>query len=395
MSVSDMADYLKDDEPIDLKLEETTETDEEDPEETTEEDDKETKEKSLEDELEEELDDKVDEDELVMPVRRKEVLAKYPQIFKEFPHLDKAVYREQKYSELLPSLADAKLAVDKAGTLDKFAEELSQGKATTILKALKEDDPEAFGSLADTYLEQLQSVDPNAYYTVLGNVVKNITVMMHRSEDADTKTAAALLYKFIFNSDKFEPPVRLSNRPATKDAKEAELDQREQEFRTTQLNTHVDTVNTRIDNTVKSIIDKNLDPKESMNDWQKQKALRDCADNLAQQIDKDTRFRSILDKLWEKAAEVNFNQESLDKIRSAYLSKAKGLLPDIIRKTRNEALKGRGNNRPNERNNPLPVGRPSTVKRETTERKSSGNSDKDKARALPKGMSSRDYLMKD
>jgi hypothetical protein len=146
---------------------------------------------------------------------------------------------------------------------------------------------------------------------------------------------------------------------------------------------------------VKSIIDKNLDPKESMNDWQKQKALRDCADNLAQQIDKDTRFRSILDKLWEKAAEVNFNQESLDKIRSAYLSKAKGLLPDIIRKTRNEALKGRGNNRPNERNNPLPVGRPSTVKRETTERKSSGNSDKDKARALPKGMSSRDYLMKD
>ena len=35
------------------------------------------------------------------PVRRKEILAKYPKLFKDFPYLEKAYYREQQFTEVL------------------------------------------------------------------------------------------------------------------------------------------------------------------------------------------------------------------------------------------------------------------------------------------------------
>src|SRR5215510_11268328 len=61
-------------------------------------------EKTVEDELEAELEeDQKDLDEnleLALPVRRKEILAKYPDIFKDFPYLEKAYYREQAYAEV-------------------------------------------------------------------------------------------------------------------------------------------------------------------------------------------------------------------------------------------------------------------------------------------------------
>jgi hypothetical protein len=395
MSISDMTEFLGgDDEP--LKLEIDTETDDEELEEGK----KETKEgdeeeKSLEDELEDELKDKTDDDEVVVGVRRKEVLAKYPNIFKEFPHLDKAVYREQKYAEMLPTLRDAKAAVDKADTLDKFQNDLIEGRTANILKAVKEEDPEAFNGLVDNYLVELGKVDQGAYYHVLGNVIKNSVIAMHNSQDEDTKTAAAILYKFFFNSDKFEPPTQLSTRSANKDEREKKIEEREQKFQQEQLETHINTVNTRVDNSIRSAIDKNIDPKQSMNDWQRDRAIKDCSEELESQIDKDVRFKGLLDKLWERAAENNFSQDSLDKIRSAYLSKAKGLLPEIIRSTRNKALRGLGRKSPDDRKEPLPVGRPVTGKKPESKPLGNGSSDKDKAKALPKGMKSVDFLMRD
>jgi hypothetical protein len=220
---------------------------------------------------------------------------------------------------------------------------------------------------------------------------------MHNSEDNDTKTAASILHRFIFNSDKFDPPHNLSTTTNEKDERESRLEEREVSFRQEQLDTHVSSVNTRIDNVIKSTIDKNIDPRSSMNDYVKARAIRDCAEDVDAEIKKDTRFRGILDKLWERAADNNYSQESLDKIKSAYLSKAQGILPQIIRNKRNQALKGLGVKSPNERVPNLPVGKPSSSKpiSANTGSRTGGKSDKDRAREIPKGMRSVDFLMRD
>jgi len=137
-----------------------------------------------------------------------------------------------------------------------------------------------------------------------------------------------------------------------------------------------------------------------MTDYIKGYAISKAYDELNKLIEKDTRFKGILDQLWKRAFENNFSQESTDKIKSAYLSKAKTLLPAIIKKHRNEALKGLGkrvnddNDEGSDKKGPLPAGRPRTSTSSSTSGKS-GNNEKEKARSIPKDVKSIDYLMQD
>lgn len=392
-------DLLKDEAPEEsaetIELEEDKETGKE-----AAKDEDEAEAKSLEDELEEDLeepDEKELDEDIIVPVRRKEILAKYPNLFKDFPHLDKAVYREQKFSEIVPTIEDAKEAVRKSEILDNFGKDLSEGKTGTMLKAVKEESPESFNNLVDNYLGQLRDVDEGAYFHVLSNVIKHTIIAMVNSDEQDFKDAAILLNKFVFNTEKFNPPARLG-KAGEKDERESQIEEREANFRKEQLDAHVKTVNTRVGNSITATIDKNIDPKDSMNSYVRKQAIRDCSEELEEQIDKDPRFKGILDKLWERAAENDFDQESLDKIRTAYLSKAKVLLPMIIKKTRNEALRGLGKkvlNEDEDRRGPLPVGQTRQKNPDQVRRTVTGNSDKDKARALPKSTKTLDYLMRD
>src|SRR5262245_51212983 len=131
LSKEDMIEFMADDEEsqdvLDLddkktkgKTDKTTRKDQgeteeeaETNEETSDEDsDEESDEESDElSELEQELQGPTDEQlELVTPVRRREILKKYPNLFKDFPYLEKAYYREQQFTELLPTIEDARNA---------------------------------------------------------------------------------------------------------------------------------------------------------------------------------------------------------------------------------------------------------------------------------------------
>src|SRR5262245_14725457 len=190
MGKEDMIEFLGDDEDdqetIDLTKDKSkdkddktplksdeTDDEEEIPEESEEEEEDELA--DLEAELEEPTDDQL---ELVTPVRRREILAKYPTIFKDFPYLEKAYYREQQFTELLPTIEDAKQAVQAKDTLDRFESDLMSGNAETILKVVKQQDPNAFYKIADNYLTTLRNVDEKAYYNVLGNTIKHTVAAM-------------------------------------------------------------------------------------------------------------------------------------------------------------------------------------------------------------------------
>ena len=358
-------------------------------------------EKSLEDEIEEELaepdDDKL---ELVVPVRRKEVLAKYPDIFKDFPGLEKSMYREKAYSELLPTIADAKAAVEKAQWLDMYEQEVMNGSTESLLTNVLNSDKEAFNQVVDNYLPTLHKVNENAYYHTIGNVIRHtIMTMVKDGRDnniADLISAADIVNQYVFGTKNFSPPTKLA---AAKTEQSNQTDEREVLFVQRQFNTAKDAVTTKTENVLKSTIDKNIDPNESMTDYVKKNATREAFEALEETIAADTRFRAILDKLWEKAFSDDFSTESMDRIKSAYLSKAKTLLPAIIKKSRNEALRGLGKrvrdddeDTPKAKKGPLPVGKPGV---RSTSQQSGKDSTKAAARAIPKGMSSYDYLSQD
>jgi hypothetical protein len=375
----------------DEKAEKDTSKDDESDDEDEEKDDDEEEDDELEallDETEEPDEEKL---ELVTPVRRREILKKYPELFKDFPYLEKAYYREQQYTELLPTIEDAKNAVEKGKAFDTFEQDLMSGNVETLLKTIKGGNQNSFYKIIDELMPTLARVDNDAYTHVLGNMVKHTIVSMigeaRRSKNETLESAAVILNQYVFGNSEFQPPTRLS-KEVKPDEKASKLDEREKAIVRQQFDTASGDLNTRVNNAIKNAIEGNIDPRSSMTDYVKKTAVREANEALTTLIEKDSRFKTIVDKLWENAFKNNFSKDSVDRIKSAYLSKAKTLLPSVIKKARNDALKGIGkrvreDNDKEDRNKP----------RSQRER-NSGKKD-DKSSGVPRGMSTLDFLSQD
>lgn len=371
MTADDMADFLLDDgdeqETIDIGVDkdktppkakettkETTKKDDKkdlktsdehtDDEEIAEDEDEIDELAEIEAELEEPDDDEL---ELVTPVRRREILAKYPQLFKDFPYLEKAYYREQQYTEIFPTLDDARTAVSKSETLDNFEQDVMGGDISTILKTVKDTNANAFYKIVDMYMSTLSQVDEKAYFHVLGNIGRMTIASMvqeaRRSQNEDLEKAALILNRYMFGNSDFQPPTRLSREERPQDdTREKQISERERQFVTQQFESTREDLNSRVNNALMNTINNHIDPRDSMPPYVKKNAARDAMDTLGRLIAQDGRFRALTDKLWERAFQDNFSRESVNRIRSAYAAKAKTLLPAVIKKARIEALRGIG-----------------------------------------------------
>ncbi len=341
-------------------------------------------------ELEQELEGPKDEQlELITPVRRKEILKEFPDLFKKFPYLERAYYRDQKFTEKFPTMEDADAAVEAKHTLDRMEADVMGGNTELILRAVKEQNPEGFARIVDEYLPTLARVDEKAYFHLLGNINKHLIITMvreaRRSGNEALQSAAQILNQFVFGTSDFQPPQPLS-RPRTEDGREKQISEREQQFVQQQFESARDDLNTRVNNTLRNTIDLNIDPKKTMTDYVRKNASREAMEMLESVLSKDARFIAIRDKLWEAAFNSNFSRESVERIKSAYLSRAKTLLPTVIKKARIDALKGIGRRSGEEERvdkTPVTPGRP---------RSDSSGGKITKASEIPKGMRTIDFL---
>lgn len=349
-------------------------------------------------ELEQELESPTEEQlELITPVRRKEILAKYPNVFKDFPYLEKAYYREQQFTEVFPTIPDAKEAAEAKQVLDRFENDVMAGNTETLLRAIKQESPRGFAKIVDDYLPTLAKVDEQAYFHVLSNVTKHTIVAMvkeaRNSGNEALQSAAQLLNQFVFGTSEFKPPTNLAKHEPEVDNKEREIEEREQQFVRQQFESSREDLNTRINNTLRNTIDANIDPKKSMTDYVRKNASREALEMLETVLSRDARFIALKDKLWEAAFQDNFSKEATDRIKSAYLSRAKTLLPTVIKKARIDALKGLGKRVSEEEEStpnksPITPGRPRSQEGNKSGKVTS-------AKDIPKGMRTIDFLMQD
>jgi hypothetical protein len=356
----------------------------------TKENEEEEEEKEGEDEEELRLKDEEDEDiELNIPVRKKEILKVYPDLFKKFPALETAYYQAQQYREILPTIEDAREAVEKAGYLDRFERDLLSGNVETVLSAVKESSPKSFGKMVDNIIQTISKIDEGAAVDLVSNILRNYlyraAVKGRNTNNADLETAAKIMHGFVFDTEEVQPP-RIK-RTKEKDENEEELNQDRIEFERERFNAALTSLQTRVDNTIKATIDANIDKKSSMSAYVKKNAIRDAFDRLETLIKQDSTFSRQLDSMWRHAKDAKYSSSSLERIRAAYLSKAKTLLPGIIKSARNEALKGIGkvNSSNEDRKGPVPAHKASTTSHNR------GNS----ATKIPEGMSIRDFIMAD
>jgi hypothetical protein len=295
-----------------------------------------------EDDEDEDLDiDDEDEIEIDAPPRKKDVTAKYPKFFKEYPWFEKMMYRDRQYTELFGSFDDAKESHRHAQILTELEGELGNGNTERLLNDVKTHNKKAFDKLVDNYLPTLAKVDKEAYLEVTGNIAKSIIRELHlegkNNDDEELQKAAFILNKFVFGTTTYTAP-----KPRViedKDNKDDEVAREREELVKERYETSRDDLQVRVDNTLRSTIENYIDSKGEMTAYVKKNAVKDALTNLHTAIGNDTGFRRTLDKLWQGSFSDKFSRGSLDRIKSAYLGRAKAILPVIIRKARAEALK--------------------------------------------------------
>jgi hypothetical protein len=148
---------------------------------------------------------------------------------------------------------------------------------------------------------------------------------------------------------------------------------------------------TSVNNQVKSVIEKSIDPKEQMGSFVKTKAIEEVLNKASNLLEKDTRFQQIIKQLKDRAAKEKYSEESMNRIRSTYLSKHKGILLPIIKAVRAEALKG-VNTRARVKDTEINDTTERANRGNTTRNDNSGNKN-DRTKPLP-GESSLDFLLR-
>lgn len=317
--------------------------------------------------LEEDEEPIPDEDELVdPPFAKKAILKEFPELFKKFPGIEKSIYRERAYAEHFPTVADAKEAVERLEVLKGFEEKVFSGDLSSVLGALKEQEPAKYGEYVDNYLENLEKFDPKAYKHVSNKIVYQIADYIFRAGEnlssEELKASGKWLYEQAFGKGNGQAPTKFAGENSPNPESE-KLKKEKEEFARQRFETVRNDLQSRTDNVLKSTINNNIDPRSQMSDYVKRQAVRDCLEKLDQVVSADGRFKSVLDNLWKRASESNYSPESVNKIRNAYLSKCKASLPEVLKLVRNEALKGLGKSSPKQNEDDeqpkkrLPIGR--------------------------------------
>ena len=337
----DREDNLEEeDDDIKLKEDEDEEEEKLDLDEKEEDEDKDKKKKVAKGE------DEDDEIEIEAPPRKKEITTKYPTFFKDFPWMEKMMYRDKQYTELFGSFDDAREIAESAEVLQDFERDLMQGDTTKVLAKIKEIDSKAFDKLVDDYLPNLAKVDKDAYFEVVGNIGRHIVkdiaseaIKRQNAGDKDTsqtlKSMANLLNQFLFGTTEFEEPkVR-----AQKDEKTDELEQERMQFVKERFETVRDDLQGKVDKILRATIADYIDPKGEMSSYEKRNAIRDCLLDVHRSVREDTGFVKSLDRLWDAVFSTRFSNDSQSRVQKAYLGKSRSVLKAAIKRARAEALK--------------------------------------------------------
>jgi hypothetical protein len=319
--------------------------------------------------------------------KRKEILKEFPELFKKFPGMEKAIYREQQYAEVFPTIADAKNANERLGIFNRVESDLMSGNIEPVLDAIKKNSKDGFEKIGDTILEALQKVDQDTYYGVMTKVIQNAIYSAFdsgkESNDEQLQIAAQLLNRFFFKNIEPKPFKKPEAKNVNPEADKLRQDRIE--FNRQLLDNAANDVNTRTTNVIKSTIDKHLDPRGIMTPYVRGKATADILGEIDKALMTDARFKGIVDKLWQKAATENYSESSKIQIRNALISRARTLLPGIMQKVKSEAMKGQQTRKIRDKEPESKAPLPRQRAEGSTKSKSDGK--------VPRGVSTLDFLM--
>lgn len=297
------------------------------------------------DEVEEESDEKdAEEDKVkeeILPHERptiSQIKKEFPELFKKFPALRDVYFREKEYSELFPTVADARASAENSEVFDNFREDIFNGSGVRFVEALK--DADALVPVANKFLGNLYKVDRSAHWEVVSPILENIARAFYQEgknrKDENITISAENLATFLFGDSEFASGNKTNIKAQPKSN---EVDEERATFQRERFQAFNSDINESVTKDITSTIKAQLDERakslsNTMKDLLAEKILKEV-DSI---IRSDKGHMTHINGLWKKANSSGFSSEYKSRITSAYLERAKALVPGIRRKLVAEVL---------------------------------------------------------
>ena len=343
-------DDVEEEKPAKAAKKEEPEEEEDEVEDEEESDEEESDENETEEDSEEETDEKDEDLDKVVgapfsgrPTYR-QVVNKYPKLFKDFPGLRNVFFRERDYSRVYPTVEDAQEAYDQLNTLKAGEQIISNGNPKDFLEVLRDYDANKEAQFVENFLPSLYKTNKPAFETITTPVIQYALRTMHRDaarNGNDNLTNSAVnVYEWLFGTDNIEdggtrqPLPRTQQSDPEKETLKRERDQLLQTRHGEFVDGALNTASRKIDGIIKSSLP------EEIGGFEVKSITREVMDRLGAVLRADSAHRSNMDRLIRNGKNEQYSEAARERLSSAFLSRAKLALPEIIKKVKAEALKG-------------------------------------------------------
>lgn len=304
------------------------------------------------------------------------VKEKYPDLFKDFPDLRSVIFRDQTYSKIFPTVEDAQEAVEDVNAFNSLRESTLAGDPNLIVDTLSNTDKAAFTNFSRNFLPALHKKDPSVYGDTVAPVIQNILRYafdegVARAGHGDTeggdklKEAAKMVAKVIFGDE----GAADGSKNFVKALPKVEVDTVKEG---TEYNAAVKDVTTNVLKELHTSIRRGLDPNGVLTPFIRKSVISNVIDQVQRQLAHDASWMQSQAARWARAKREGYDDGSKRKITTAYLARAKDLIPTIRRKIVEEAI---GSSKKNSSDRVIKIKESSSDRKEltTSARRQNGN----------------------
>lgn len=287
-------------------------------------------------------DEEIDEDaEILNRPSPRAIKEKYPNFFKDFPEFRHVIFREQAFSETFTSVEEAREAVARISDFTAVEEHVSQGHSSGILKMLSKNSPEALEPFVTNFLPTVWNGDKELYAKAVNPILINfIRQVAKHGDDTGGETgksfilAAKYFSKYLTNKAEIPSlPTTPQNDPAMDRVRERENAIAQREY-----SAFEGRVVGRGDKALYREIRRGIDPDNALPEYVRSALEEKVFKDVQSALKKDTAYLNRMSLLWKRAGQGGYGSDHESQIVTAFLGRARQILPAIRQKARQQAL---------------------------------------------------------
>ena len=275
-------------------------------------------------------------------ITAKDLKAKYPDIFKKFPELKGAIYRDQQYSQIFADPREAQAAAQASETFQEMSNDLLSGDVAPLINAIKKSGDDSYTKFVSNILPALEKSDEATFMRVLEPQFKRLLRSAYatatKKGDKNLAASAQHIHNFIFENFDLQEKAAFETEARKKTPEQERWERKTQELERRDYTTAKYGVDNSWIQGVQDEFLRDLDPNNTLGKWTRDKLVESAVIELNRQMTGDTRFQKQMSMLWKQAQASGYDNASKSRIVNTALARAKQMIPELRGKLKREAL---------------------------------------------------------